>query len=60
MYFDAKPPKLESCQHCHSGAIGITLLDFIEDNAAGLIYPEYPDNRSYDSEHTEDLIVGAW
>ncbi len=57
IYFEAKPPKL--CKHqSQTGHCFVRyLLYFIKDNAAGLIYPEQPDQCCHGRENAQKLEV---
>ena len=62
IYLDAKPPKLERGLVSWSdtwGGVGEYELDFVENNAAWLVYPEQPDNGSNHSHEDHDSIVRA-
>ena len=58
MYFDANPPKLLpflSIEVLYDEESN--LLDFVEYNAAGLVYSEKSNNCCYESNKQHDLIV---
>ena len=61
MYLEAKPPKLERKLVCERlRRAGDYALDFIEDDAGGLIESEQSHSQCDDSQDAQDAPVGAW
>jgi hypothetical protein len=52
---EAAKAEMMLAMSCHMQ--GLDILDFIEDNAAWLRYPEQPDNCSYKNQDTKELPV---
>lgn len=61
MYFEAKPPKLLLLLAvAPMSQLKLYILDFIEDDAGGLVYPEQSYERAQEGNQGQQLPVGAW
>jgi hypothetical protein len=59
MYLEANPPKLWGSDGCYEGACGANVLNFVEDNAAGLVDSIQAHNGSHYDQQGQHLPVRA-